>query len=92
MLQEFTGFSEINPPSFWDQQYDFCGNLGKFKQVSNICAKLLQSRLTLYDPVDRTLPGSSVHGLLQARTLEWVAISYSGGSSQGWNANICILK
>ena len=43
-LQEFTGFSEINPPSFWDQQNDFCGNLGKFKQVSNICAKLLQSR------------------------------------------------
>ena len=32
--------------------------------------------------MDCSLPGSSVHRILQARTLEWVAISYSGGSSQ----------
>ena len=37
---------------------------------------------TLFDPLDCSLPGSSVHGILQARILEWVAISYSGGSSQ----------
>ena len=41
-------------------------------------AKLLQSCLTLCSPMD--LPGSSVRGILQARTLEWVAISFSGGS------------
>ena len=35
---------------------------------------------TLCDPVDCSLPGSSVHGILQARILEWVAISFSGGS------------
>ena len=45
-------------------------------------AKSLQSRQTLRDPVDCSLPGSSVHGLLQARILKWVAISFSRGSSQ----------
>ena len=40
-------------------------------------AKLLQSCPTLCDPIDGSPPGSSVHGILQARTLEWVAISFS---------------
>ena len=40
-------------------------------------AKLLQSCLTLCDPVDGSPPGSPVPGILQARTLEWVAISFS---------------
>ena len=39
------------------------------------------SRVRLCDPVDRSPPGSSVHGILQARILEWVAISFSMGSS-----------
>ena len=39
------------------------------------------SHIWLCDPVDCSPPGSSVHGLLQARTLEWVAISFSSGSS-----------
>ena len=37
---------------------------------------------TLCDPMDCSLPGSSVHGISQARILEWVAISFSRGSSQ----------
>ena len=37
--------------------------------------------LTLFNPVDCSLAGSSVHGILQARILEWVAIPYSSGSS-----------
>ena len=41
-----------------------------------------QSCLILGDPMDCSPPGSSVHGILQARILEWVAISYSRGSSQ----------
>ena len=45
------------------------------------CAKLLQSRPTLCHPVDYRPPGSSVHGILQARILEWVAIFSSRGSS-----------
>ena len=41
-----------------------------------------QLYLTLCDPMDCSLPGSSVHGILQARTLEWIAMSFSRGSFQ----------
>ena len=42
----------------------------------------VQSRFNrVCDPMDRSPPGSSVHGILQARTLEWVAMSFSRGSS-----------
>ena len=40
------------------------------------------SHVRLCNPMDCSLPGSSVHGILQARILEWVAISFSRGSSQ----------
>ena len=46
-------------------------------------AKLFQSRLTLCNPMDCNPPGFSVHGIFQARILEWVAISFSKGSSWG---------
>ena len=42
-----------------------------------MCAKLLQSCPTLCNPTDCSLPGSSVHGISQARILEWVAMVYS---------------
>ena len=42
-----------------------------------VAAKSLQSCPTLCDPIDGSLPGSPVPGILQARTLEWVAISFS---------------
>ena len=45
-------------------------------------SEVAQSCLTLCDPVDCSLPGSSVHGILHARILEWVAISFSRGSSR----------
>ena len=45
-------------------------------------ASAAQSCPPLCDLMDDNLPGSSVHGVLQARTLEWVAISFSRGSSQ----------
>ena len=44
-------------------------------------SEVSQSSPTLCDPVDSSPPGSSVHGILQARILEWVAISFSRGSS-----------
>ena len=44
-------------------------------------AKSLQLCLTLCDPMDCSPPGSSVHGILQARILEWVAMPTSRGSS-----------
>ena len=46
----------------------------KWSEVSQLCP-------TLCDPMDCSLPGSSVHGIFQARVLEWVAISFSRGSS-----------
>ena len=45
-------------------------------------SKVAQSCPTLCYPMDCSPPGSSVHGILQARILEWVAISFSRGSSQ----------
>ena len=47
-----------------------------------MCAKSLQLFLTLCDPMYWSPPGSSVHGILKARILEWVAVSFSRGSSQ----------
>ena len=44
-------------------------------------AKSFQSCLTLCDPMNCSLPGSSVHGILQARILEWIAIFFSRASS-----------
>ena len=44
--------------------------------------EVAQSCLTLCDPMDCSLPGSSVHEILQAIVLEWIAISFSRGSSQ----------
>ena len=45
-------------------------------------SEVVQSCPTLCDPMDYSLPGSSVYGIFQARVLEWVAISLSRGSSQ----------
>ena len=47
----------------------------KWSEVAQPCQ-------TLCNPVDYSLPGSSLHGILQAKVLEWVAISFSRGSSQ----------
>ena len=56
--------------------------ISKFEEYSAAAtaAKSLQSCPTLCDPIDRSPPGSPVPGILQARTLEWVAIS----SSNAW--------
>ena len=45
--------------------------------TDTVAAKSLQSCPTLCDPIDGSPPGSIVPGILQARTLEWVAISFS---------------
>ena len=51
----------------------------------SVRANSLWSYLTLCDPMDCSLPGSSVHGISQARILEWVAVSFSRGSSRPRN-------
>ena len=62
------------PGSFW------C--LINFGIFSCMCAQSLQSCLTLCDTMDCSSAGSPVYGILQARILEWVAISFSRGFSQ----------
>ena len=59
-------------------------------------SEVAQSCPTLCDPMDGSLPGSAVHGIFQARILEWAAISFSRGSSQprdqtrvSWIADRC---
>ena len=51
-------------------------------QLVCMCAKLLQSCLTLWDPMDCSPPASYAHGILQARKLEWVTMPSCSGSSQ----------
>ena len=51
------------------------------KNLASVSVKVAQSCPNLCDPVDCSLPGSSVHGILQARILEWVAIPFTRGSS-----------
>ena len=65
-----------------------------FSQLCPLChtatAKSLQSCPTLCDPIDSSLPGSPVPGILQARTLEWVAISFS--SAWKWKVKVKSLS
>ena len=63
--------------------WNLCG-LGNFHLLCHTClsAKLLQSCPTLWDLVDCSPPGFSIRGILQARILEWVAMTFSRGSSQ----------
>ena len=70
MLYEFSAPSGNvwgpHPSILWPIRYNYAA-----------AAKLLQSCLTLGDPIDSSPPGSPIPGILQARTLEWVAISFS---------------
>ena len=52
-------------------------NINNLRYAAAAAAKSHQSCLTLWDPRDGSPPGSSVPGILQARTLEWAAISFS---------------
>ena len=52
-------------------------SLSIFQKAAAATAKSLQSCPTLCDPIDGSPPGSPILGILQARTLEWVAISFN---------------
>ena len=56
--------------------------VSKWLNWNELKVKVTQSFLTLCDPMDHSLPVSSVHGILQARILEWVAVPFSRGFSQ----------
>ena len=55
---------------------------GHLMKVTVKVSEVAKSCPTLCDPMDCSLPGSSVHGIFHARVLEWVAISVPRGSSQ----------
>ena len=64
----------------WTEEPGGLQSTGSQRDLAHTCtaaAKSLQSYLTLCDPMDCSPPGFSVHLILQARTLEWVAISFS---------------
>ena len=66
----FSGISEIQTMNSSDRE--------QTKKASpHAAAKSLQLHLTLCNPIDGSPPGSPIPGILQARTLEWVAISFS---------------
>ena len=58
--------------------------------LAAVAAKSLQSCLTLCDPIDSSPPGSPVPGILQARTMEWVAASFS--NAWKWKVKVKLLS
>ena len=69
---------KLNSKPGWGSQMSFIA--GSNRDI--LCAKSLQPCLTLCHPRDRSPPGSSVCGIVQARIVEWVAIPFSRGSSR----------
>ena len=62
-----------------------------FNSTAAAAAKSLQLCLTLCDPIDGSLPGFPIPGILQARTVEWVAIAfYVNSTSQSLNPPLSI--
>ena len=62
--------------------YQTLQNCETFYSLRLLLCLVIQSYLTLCKPIDCSLPASSVHGILQTRILEWVAMLFSRGSSQ----------
>ena len=73
----FQGYKEREPGYTVGRNINCCSHCGKQN-----AAKSLQSCPTLCDHIDRSPPGSPVPGILQARTLEWVAISFSNAGKR----------
>ena len=72
----------------------WCWGIGVWKMAQTslyVCAKSLQLCLTLCNPMDCSPPGSSVHGILQTRILEWVAMLSSRGIFLIQRSNACLL-
>ena len=73
--EELTSYHQ--PEEFGKDQQEITVHM-----VYQVKALVTQSCSILHDPMNFSLPGSSIYGFLQARILEWVAISFSRGSSQ----------
>ena len=86
-LQEFLLYPQSFPSKVCGRQPQsvllaFASHSIRLPRVNSISVLITQSCPTLCNPVDCHSPGSSVHGILQARILEWVAMSSSRGSSR----------
>ena len=83
------GIKPVSPD--WQMDSLPLSHLGSPLYSAYVCVSA-QSCLTLCSPVDCSLPGSSVVGIVQARILTWVAISYSSGSShlRDWTVVPCV--
>ena len=77
----FSGWQTYTPDLLWDRDKMQSWKPGESSKARKMmvaaAAKSLQSCPTLCDPIDGSPPGSPVPGILQARTLEWVSISFS---------------
>ena len=74
-------YVEMSSLLAWNEIHKWYSILISLKK-NPVCVLVAQLCSTLCDSMDCSLPGSSVHGILQARTLEWVAIPFSRGSSR----------
>ena len=61
----------------YSRSHNIVSNCPPIKNTATATAKSFQSCPTLCDPIDSSPPGSPIPGILQARTMEWVAISFS---------------
>ena len=79
---KITDCIQLSLQKIWSDKCPF--SKGLFSSLISIwwVSKVTQSYPNLWDPMNCSPPGSSVHGILQARILEWVAISFSRGSSR----------
>ena len=79
--------------NFWDRNFRIFGGMSQrvlYVFAATAAAKLLQWCLTLCNPIDGSPPGSPIPGILQARTLEWVAISFS--NAWKWKVKVKLLS
>ena len=94
LLLQFSGSEDgfsmsVVRPKMVPWKHQFCFQL-YYCAAAAAAAKSLQSCPTLCNPIDGSPPGSSVPGILQARTLEWVAISFS--NSWKWKVKVKSLS
>ena len=75
--------------SLWNASHQHWPGEAPLVPLATQKVKVAQLYLTLCDPLDHSLPGSSVHGPLQARILEWVAVPFSRGPSQPRDQTRC---
>ena len=82
MLLYFTTLERIfgGIPKVW-REINLYSEQGLLQLQKRKGSEITQSCLTLCDPMDCSLPGSSINGIFRAKVLEWVAISFSRGSS-----------